>query len=669
MTGEVRIGDGRYEILGDLARGAFKSVYRARDHALNLDVALAVLHPQDDEAESRVAFWRETRAVAMLKRDVPARVKPFVSRVVTMTDFGELSDPRPYRGLFIATEMVEGRTLRDLRDELPMDWRRAFRIGAGILEALELSHTPTPHRGPIIHRDIKPANVIVGPGDAITVIDFGVAKLAESTKTALSQIVGTPQYMAPEQLDEGGAIGPSVDLFSVGVILHELLTGHVPWSRNNLAEVFAFYRATKEGVPLALEMLDAIELPRAVDVILRASLAANPHARPESAIEMRDVLLAAAGNTQLGAAPPPATHVAGPDALGANQTADAPPSDTDREPLREAPPDTLRDAPTPPRPPEPRPAPREVKAEKQKKKEPKRKAERARRPKEAKAAAQEVTLSGRWIAAAIVGLAALVLGVVWYARARPAEYTIVSLAPPRGEAPSVAAAPPVVRTEEDRDAPTERETSKPERVENPAADFLDAAETALLTDRLDDADAALTRCLEIEPDNKKCRQTYGILAARGYRRDTGPGPEAQPIDDAARVMNAWSAADDATPTTVSARSDGPSGEAPRGPSWIRLESPKEDIDLLGISAEREIRITGCVKRNPTERRGRPDALRVHLLVRHDGFPARVRVGPEGWSASRVAICLENLVMGWRFPEVAGEARPAFFDIVMSPTAP
>ncbi|MEQ8980570.1 MAG: hypothetical protein RL846_21700, partial [Deltaproteobacteria bacterium] len=197
----------------------------------------------------------------------------------------------------------------------------------------------------------------------------------------------------------------------------------------------------------------------------------------------------------------------------------------------------------------------------------------------------------------------------------------------------------------------------------PADDFLAAAEKALLTDRLADADEALARCLQIEPTHKRCRQTYGILAARGYRR-RGADAKAKPIDDAARVMKAWDAPSDAPTIASPAGDDG--DVLPPPTSWIRLESPKEDIDLLQISAERELSITGCIRSHPEERRGRPDAMRVHLLVRHDGFPARVRVGPSKWSASRAAICLENLVMNWRFPSIAGEARPAFFDVVMSP---
>ena len=139
--------------------------------------------------------------------------------------------------MFIATRFVEGMTLQKLVKEAPLPWDRVARIAIGILEALEVSHSRTEHRAPILHRDIKPANVVLGPNDEVTVLDFGVAKLASATRNEVSQVVGTLNYMAPEQLEPGVPIGPTVDLDrplsryprdlpfdrAIGVVDHEVL--------------------------------------------------------------------------------------------------------------------------------------------------------------------------------------------------------------------------------------------------------------------------------------------------------------------------------------------------------------------------------------------------------------------------------------------------------------
>lgn len=660
------VGNGRYEIIAGLARGAFKTVWRANDLQAGCEVALAVLHYDGDEKKLREVFEKETSTIARLTTDLPEHLESYRTRVVELTDHGMLHDEQPFVGPFIATRMVHGRTLREMKDELPMEWRRAFRICAGILEALAVSHTSTPGRGPIIHRDIKPANIIVSDDDTVTVIDFGVAKLAASTQTAVSQIAGTLQYMAPEQLQPGNTMGPGCDIFAVGVILHELLTGHVPWPRQNLPEIVAFQAASADGKTPPLERLDRLQLPRAADVVLRAALAVDPSARPSNALEMHAVLLAAAGNEQLGEAQPatvldaPTFDEMGPTSMGSITL----PDDT---PLGAA-------VVTPPIPPSKRkpaiervsgqtPPPPVVVA----KKAPEPVPEPVARPEPLPV--PETEQNRPWLPwLAIVPTIVLGAGAFMLMTNSDDEPAPVVL---NGEAPK----PPVgtATTSKTSTAVTEAPVQTPPPTSAPAAptdagvmgpaELLDAAEKAMFADDLERADDMLAECLDIDPDNEKCRQTYGILALRGYREPVSIAPPPPPVV-VGKKAGAVVVEDEPTPKARH-RPDLPAPLPPSqqtGGTWIRLRSPKDTIDLLQISDQKEQDVAECFRNNISELKTRPRQMKVALLVRHDGFPARVKVSPPRWASSKVAICLEDVAMGWRFPRFEGKARPASFEI-------
>ena len=126
MTDETIIAQGRYVILERLAAGGFKTVWRAEDRTLERQVALAVLH--DDTGVLRSHFWKEATALAALTVELPEDVAPFAPRVVAMTDFGELDDEAPFKGPYIATHLVPGRTVKEVLSQAPLPWRRAVRI-------------------------------------------------------------------------------------------------------------------------------------------------------------------------------------------------------------------------------------------------------------------------------------------------------------------------------------------------------------------------------------------------------------------------------------------------------------------------------------------------------------------------------------------------------------
>ncbi len=213
MRGDVTTGtivDGRYEIKERLGSGGMAAVYRAHDQQLGREVALKLLYPRFAEDDSFVErFRREASAAAGLQHP----------NVVSVYDRGEWDGTS-----YIAMELVTGRTLRELVQETgPMDPVRAIDCTIGVLRAARFAH----RRG-IVHRDLKPHNVLVDSEGRAKVTDFGIAKAGASDMTETGSIMGTAQYMSPEQA-QGLAVTPRADLYAVGVLLYELLVGRPPF--------------------------------------------------------------------------------------------------------------------------------------------------------------------------------------------------------------------------------------------------------------------------------------------------------------------------------------------------------------------------------------------------------------------------------------------------------
>jgi serine/threonine protein kinase len=213
---------GRYVIESVLGKGAMGVVYLARDPVIGRRVALKTLTiPSDvEEAEEfRKRFLREAQAAGMLNNP----------GIVTVHDAG-VDDGT---GLsFIAMEYIVGRSMREfLRSGHGFAYSEVSRIGAALAGALDYAHS----KG-VVHRDIKPANILFTTQGMVKITDFGVARLESSNLTATGQFIGTPNYMSPEQV-AGGIVDGRSDLFSLGVVLFELLTGQRPFPGQSLTEV------------------------------------------------------------------------------------------------------------------------------------------------------------------------------------------------------------------------------------------------------------------------------------------------------------------------------------------------------------------------------------------------------------------------------------------------
>src|SRR3954469_16878221 len=240
--------DGRYRIERRLGSGGMADVYCAYDHQLGRQIALKVLHRRFAEDEQFVErFKREASAAAGLQHP----------HVVGVYDRGE------YDGTYyIAMEYLEGRSLKQIvQEEGPLDPERAIDLVVQILRASRFAH----QRG-VIHRDIKPHNVIVDEEGRVKVTDFGIARAGASDMTETGAIMGTAAYLSPEQA-QGHAVSASSDLYSIGIMLYELLTGRVPFDAES-AVTIALKQVSEEPVPPRAVNPDVS--PELEDVVLRA---------------------------------------------------------------------------------------------------------------------------------------------------------------------------------------------------------------------------------------------------------------------------------------------------------------------------------------------------------------------------------------------------------------
>ncbi len=268
---QPRLLGGRYELDGIVGRGGMAEVFRARD--IRLDRVVAVKTLRDDLARDQTfqaRFRREAQSAASLNHP----------SIVAVYDTGEDSSG-PSHVPYIVMEYVDGRTLRDLlRDDRRLLPERALEITDGVLRALDYSH-----RAGIVHRDIKPGNVMLTRGGEVKVMDFGIARAvsdAQATMTQTAQVIGTAQYLSPEQA-RGERVDARSDLYSTGCLLYELLTGRPPFLGDS--PVAIAYQHVREN-PVPPSRLDP-EIPSWADAIVLRAMAKDPAQRYQSAADMR----------------------------------------------------------------------------------------------------------------------------------------------------------------------------------------------------------------------------------------------------------------------------------------------------------------------------------------------------------------------------------------------
>jgi serine/threonine-protein kinase len=282
MIGETTVNSlGRYEILSELGQGAMGVVYKARDPMLDRIVAIKTINltlPKEELAEYEARFYQEAKAAGGLSH----------RNIVTIHDIG-----RSDRVAYMAMEFLEGQELRRLMQaRAPIPIARALDIGAQVAEGLQFAHDRQ-----IIHRDIKPANIMVLNEGLVKITDFGIARMrTNEVKTMTGMILGSPKYMSPEQVS-GKRADTRSDIFSLGVVIYEMLTGTSPFVADNIHGVM--YQ-TMNFNPPAPRTLNP-ELPDVLNFIVAKALAKNLDDRYQHAKDLcndlRQALSALAGES------------------------------------------------------------------------------------------------------------------------------------------------------------------------------------------------------------------------------------------------------------------------------------------------------------------------------------------------------------------------------------
>jgi serine/threonine-protein kinase len=300
---------GRYKILAELGRGAMGIVYKARDPVIERDVAVKILRadfPPEEHVVVRERFLREARSAGRLSH--PA--------IVVIHDVGESDDGTAY----IAMELLQGESLKAaLTRSARLSLDVVTELAAQIAEALDYAQ-----RHEVVHRDVKPANIMVTAPEAAKLTDFGIAYVPSASGTQ-TEMLGSPKYMSPEQV-KGEALDGRSDIFSLGVVLYEMLTRRTPFERPTDASVYPLMQrivATPHERPSELDPT----IPRGFDVVLARALAKDPSRRyqrgAEFAADLRQLRALLLAGDQGPASADPGIRVSSVQAPSAHGTASA----------------------------------------------------------------------------------------------------------------------------------------------------------------------------------------------------------------------------------------------------------------------------------------------------------------------------------------------------------
>ncbi len=249
---------GPYQILEQLGAGGMATVYKAYHPALDRDVAIKVLHPAfKNDPQFFARFQREARIVARLEHP----------NIVPVYDFNEF-EGEPY----LVMRFVQGETLKVPMKNAPFDKMKVLRLMEPVCDALAYAH-----RQGILHRDIKPSNIILANNGHVFLTDFGLARMVELGESTLSQdmLVGTPQYISPEQAQGQGTIDGRTDIYALGVVLFEMLTGRVPYSGDTPFAIIHDHIYKPLPLPSALNA----DIDEPLEKVILRALAKNPDDR------------------------------------------------------------------------------------------------------------------------------------------------------------------------------------------------------------------------------------------------------------------------------------------------------------------------------------------------------------------------------------------------------
>jgi serine/threonine-protein kinase len=262
MLRQNRIG--RYEVVSALGQGAMGAVYKAVDPLIERAVAIKTINlnlSKEERAEFEERFYREAKSAGRLSH----------ANIVTIYDVGETDD-----SAYIAMEYLEGESLREMLDSgvvLPIEM--IARIAARVANALHYAH-----ENHVVHRDIKPANIMITLDRDVKIMDFGIAQIPTGSRTQLGTVLGSPKYMAPEQV-AGRPTDGRTDIFALGVVLYEMLTGVTPFNGDNLSAIMYKVLNEEPAPPSTINR----RVPQAFDRIISRALAKRPEDRYQTGRE------------------------------------------------------------------------------------------------------------------------------------------------------------------------------------------------------------------------------------------------------------------------------------------------------------------------------------------------------------------------------------------------
>lgn len=265
---------GQYQLIEELGRGGFATVYRALQPQLNRQVAIKVLHPE---------FIRDERALRRFKREAVAVARLTHPNIVAVYDYGEQEGHA-----YLVMEYIAGGTLKARLGGKPLPYADALAVVRAVGSALDYAHS----KG-VIHRDVKPGNILYTDDGRIVLSDFGIVRLADDESSLTRGVIGTPQYMSPEQA-LGREVDGRSDLYSLGIVLFEMLAGRVPYKGESAVATLSMHATLP--VPSMRKYNEAV--PDVIDRIVQRALAKAPEDRFQTGAELTQALSAAIENIE-----------------------------------------------------------------------------------------------------------------------------------------------------------------------------------------------------------------------------------------------------------------------------------------------------------------------------------------------------------------------------------